>query len=112
MRVATALSIADFADAARRRLPPDIHGYVSGGSEDHASLDAMYGSIRMHQERHYPGNVWGTALGNPDFAALARTTCGAHGETVERTQDFTQTLDRARQAGRPALIELRVSQER
>lgn len=72
--------------------------------------NGMYGSIRMHQERHYPGNVWGTALENPDFAALARAY-GAHGETVERTADFPAALARARAAGRPALIELRVSDE-
>lgn len=72
--------------------------------------NGMYGSIRMHQERHYPGNVWGTALDNPDFAALARAY-GAHGETVTRTADFAAALARAREAGRPALIELRVSPE-
>lgn len=72
--------------------------------------NGMYGSIRMHQERHYPGHVWGTALGNPDFAALARSY-GAHGETVTRTDDFPAALARARDAGRPALIELQVSPE-
>ena len=72
--------------------------------------NGMYGSIRMHQERDYPGNVWGTALGNPDFAALAHSY-GARGEVVERTLDFPAAFERARAAGRPALIELRVSQE-
>lgn len=72
--------------------------------------NGMYGSIRMHQERHYPGNVWGTALANPDFAALARAY-GAHGELVERTADFPAALERARGSGKPALIELRVSPE-
>lgn len=72
--------------------------------------NAMYGSIRMHQERHHPGNVWGTALRNPDFAALARSY-GAHGETVTRTDDFPAALERARAAGKPALIELQVSPE-
>ena len=72
--------------------------------------NGMYGSIRMHQERHYPGNVWGTALTNPDFAALARAY-GAHGELVERTADFSAALERARGSGKPALIELRVSPE-
>lgn len=70
--------------------------------------NGMYGSIRMHQERHYPGNVWGTALGNPDFAMLARSY-GAHGETVRHTRDFPAALERAREAGKPALIELQVS---
>ncbi|WP_062361749.1 thiamine pyrophosphate-binding protein [Variovorax paradoxus] len=72
--------------------------------------NGMYGSIRMHQERHYPGNVWGTALGNPDFAMLARSY-GAHGETVRHTSEFPAALERARVAGTPALIELHVSPE-
>lgn len=72
--------------------------------------NGMYGSIRMHQERQYPGNVWGTALTNPDFAALARSY-GAHGETVVRTADFPAALARARDASKPAVIELRVSAE-
>jgi acetolactate synthase-1/2/3 large subunit len=49
--------------------------------------NAMYGTIRMHQERHYPGRVSGTAIVNPDFVALARAY-GGHGELVERTEDF------------------------
>jgi acetolactate synthase-1/2/3 large subunit len=72
--------------------------------------NGMYGSIRMHQERHYPGNVWGTALVNPDFAQLARSY-GAHGEVVGRTEDFAPALERARTSRSPALIELRVSPE-
>ena len=40
--------------------------------------NGMYGTIRMHQERHYPGRVVGTDLVNPDFAAYARAF-GAHG---------------------------------
>jgi acetolactate synthase-1/2/3 large subunit len=72
--------------------------------------NGMYGSIRMHQERHYPGNVWGTALTNPDFAALARSY-GAHGATVTRTTEFPEALQRARAAGGPALIELQISGE-
>ncbi|MDJ0950739.1 MAG: thiamine pyrophosphate-binding protein [Alphaproteobacteria bacterium] len=70
--------------------------------------NGMYGTIRMHQEREYPGRVSGTALQNPDFAALARAY-GAHGETVERTEDFAPAFARAQQAGRPALIELRIA---
>ena len=67
----------------------------------------MYGTIRMHQERDYPARVHGTALANPDFAALARAY-GAHGETVEKTEDFAPALDRALGAGRCAVIELRI----
>ena len=70
----------------------------------------MFGTIRMHQEKTYPGRVSGTTLHNPDFAALARAY-GGHGEVVERTADFAPALARALEHanGRhlPALIELR-----
>ncbi|MEX3956137.1 thiamine pyrophosphate-binding protein [Trinickia sp. EG282A] len=69
-----------------------------------------YGTIRMHQERHYPGRPHGTGLTNPDFAAFARSF-GAHGETVERTADFLPAFERAIESGLPALIEIRVPQE-
>jgi acetolactate synthase-1/2/3 large subunit len=72
--------------------------------------NAMYGTIRMHQERDYPSRVIGTELINPDFAALARAY-GAHGEAVERTEDFAAAFERALGARRPALIELRVDPE-
>jgi len=68
--------------------------------------NGMYGTIRMHQERAYPGRVVGTDLVNPDFAAYARAF-GAHGALVERTEDFGAAFDAALAAGRPALIELR-----
>jgi len=67
----------------------------------------MYGTIRMHQERHYPGRVFGTDLRNPDFVALARAY-GAHGALVERSEEIGDALDEALGCGRPALIELRV----
>jgi acetolactate synthase I/II/III large subunit len=69
--------------------------------------NAMYGTIRMHQERHYPGRVVGTDLRNPDFVAFARAF-GAHGALVERSEDFPGALDEALGCGGPALIELRV----
>ncbi|MBB5215126.1 thiamine pyrophosphate-binding protein [Parapusillimonas granuli] len=72
--------------------------------------NGMYGSIRMHQERHYPRRVHGTDLVNPDFVALARSY-GAYAERVERTEDFAPAFERARASGRAALLELRVSQE-
>jgi len=72
--------------------------------------NGMYGTIRMHQERHYPGRVVGTELRNPDFAAYA-AAFGAHGETVERTEDFADALERALASGRPALLELRIDPE-
>ena len=69
--------------------------------------NGLYGTIRMHQEREYPGRVYGTSLQNPDFATYARAF-GAHGETVERTADFAPAFERAWNAGKPALIELRI----
>jgi acetolactate synthase I/II/III large subunit len=68
--------------------------------------NGMYGTIRMHQERHYPGRVVGTDLVNPDFVAYARAY-GAHGALVERTADFAAAFEAALGAGKPALLELR-----
>ena len=72
--------------------------------------NGMYGTIRMHQERHYPGRVVGTDLVNPDFAAYARAF-GAHGETVTETSQFPDAIERALTAGRPALLELKIDPE-
>jgi acetolactate synthase I/II/III large subunit len=69
--------------------------------------NGMYGTIRMHQEREYPGRVFGTDLRNPDFAAYARAF-GGHGETVERTADFAAAFQRASNAGKPAILELKI----
>jgi acetolactate synthase I/II/III large subunit len=72
--------------------------------------NGMYGTIRTHQERHHPGRVIGTDLYNPDFAALARAY-GAYGEVVERTADFPAAFERAKSAGVPAILELRIDPE-
>jgi acetolactate synthase-1/2/3 large subunit len=69
--------------------------------------NAMYGTIRMHQERHYPARVLGTDLVNPDFAALARAH-GANGEMVTRTAEFAPALERALGADRPSLLWLKL----
>ena len=69
--------------------------------------NGMYGTIRMHQEREFPGRVSGTELKNPDFAALARAY-GFHGETVEATADFAAAFERAQKAPTAALIEVRI----
>jgi acetolactate synthase I/II/III large subunit len=73
--------------------------------------NGMYATIRMHQERQFPGRVIGTDLQNPDFPALARAY-GAHGERVERTEDFEAAFDRALDSGKPAVLELPVDPER
>jgi acetolactate synthase-1/2/3 large subunit len=69
--------------------------------------NGLYGTIRMHQEREYPGRVFGTDLKNPDFAAYARAF-GGHGETVERTEDFAGAFERASRSGKPAIVELKI----
>jgi acetolactate synthase-1/2/3 large subunit len=72
--------------------------------------NGMYGTIRMHQEREYPGRISATQLRNPDFAALARAY-GGHGETVTLTEEFGPALARARAAGTPAIIHCLIDPE-
>ncbi|MGE0280927.1 MAG: thiamine pyrophosphate-binding protein [Rhizobiaceae bacterium] len=72
--------------------------------------NGIYGTIRMHQEREYPGRVSGTTLRNPDFAAYARAF-GGHGETVEKTADFAPAFERARASGKAAIIEVKLDPE-
>ena len=72
--------------------------------------NGMYGTIRMHQEREYPGRVIATALRNPDFAAYARAF-GGFGATIERTEDFAAAFDAARASGKPAILHLKVDPE-
>ena len=69
--------------------------------------NGMYGTIRMHQERTYPGRVSGTDLVNPDFAALARAY-GAHGETVAATAEFAPAFERALATRKPALLHVKI----
>ncbi len=69
-----------------------------------------YGTIRMHQERRYPGRVSATGIRNPDFAALARAY-GLHAETVTRTDAFPNAFARARESGGPALLHLLTDME-
>ncbi len=72
--------------------------------------NGSYGTIRMHQERDYPGRVVGTDLKNPDFAAYARAF-GGHGETVTKTEEFKPALMRALAARKPAIIDLKLDPE-
>jgi acetolactate synthase-1/2/3 large subunit len=72
--------------------------------------NGMYGTIRMHQERAYPGHPYATELTNPDFAAYARAF-GAHGETVRATEDFAPAFERALTCGRPALVHILMEPE-
>lgn len=67
--------------------------------------NGMYGTIRMHQERHFPGRTHGTTLQNPDFTMLARAY-GMHAELVEKTEDFAPAFERAWAVEGAALLEL------
>lgn len=72
--------------------------------------NGMYGTIRMHQQKNYPGRPSGTGLRNPDFAALARAY-GAHGTTVNSTAEFPAALAEARESGLPAILHLKMDPE-
>lgn len=72
--------------------------------------NGIYGTIRAHQEREYPSRVSGTAMVNPDFAALARAY-GFHAERVERTEDFPAAFDRALASDSGAILDLDISPE-
>ncbi|MCH8863383.1 MAG: thiamine pyrophosphate-binding protein [Proteobacteria bacterium] len=72
--------------------------------------NAMYGTIRMHQERDYPGRVSGTDLTNPDFVAYAEAF-GANGVRVTQTQEFAPAFEKALTAALPTLIEIAVDAE-
>jgi acetolactate synthase I/II/III large subunit len=83
----------EFATAVQHDLPIIVVVVDNG----------MYGTIRMHQERDYPGRVSATQLRNPDFAAYARAF-GGHGETVRRTEDFAAAFERCEASGKPSII--------
>jgi acetolactate synthase-1/2/3 large subunit len=72
--------------------------------------NGMYGTIRMHQEREYPGRISATMLKNPDFSAYA-AAFGGHGERVERTEDFAPAFERAIASGKPAILHCLIDPE-
>jgi acetolactate synthase-1/2/3 large subunit len=87
----------EFATAVQYELPIIVVVVDNG----------MYGTIRMHQERDYPGRVSGTMLKNPDFAAYARAF-GGFGATVEKTEDFRSAFEAAQRSGKPSIIHLKI----
>jgi acetolactate synthase-1/2/3 large subunit len=87
----------EFATAIQYRLDP-IFIVVDNQS---------YGTIRMHQERSFPGRNSGTGLTNPDLATVA-IGYGGHGETVETTQDFVPAFERSMASGKAAIIHVKV----
>ena len=72
--------------------------------------NGSYGTIRMHQERHYPKRVSGTELVNPDFVTLAKAY-GFYGERVEKTEDFAAAFARACDSDTGAVLDLVVATE-
>ncbi len=90
----------EFATAVQYNLPVIVVIIDNG----------MYGTIRMHQEKHYPGRISATQLKNPDFAAYARAF-GGHGERVEKTEEFGPAFERAVASGQPAILHLLIDPE-
>jgi len=70
--------------------------------------NGSYGTIRMHQERHFPRRVSGTEMINPAFAALARAY-GFHAERIERTEEFADAFARALASPTGAVLDLNVA---
>ena len=90
----------EFATAVQYNLPIIVLIYDNG----------MYGTIRMHQEREYPGRVSATQLKNPNFAEYARAF-GGHGERVESNAEFGPAFERALASGKPAIIHCLIDPE-
>jgi acetolactate synthase-1/2/3 large subunit len=90
----------DFATAVQYVLPVIVLVCDNG----------LYGTIRMHQERHYPGRVIATALRNPDFVEYAKAF-GGFGVRVDKTADFPTAFAAARKSGKPAIVHLKIDPE-
>src|SRR3954463_3964749 len=90
----------EFATAIQYKLP--IIAVVLDNS--------TFGTIRMHQEREYPGRVSGTDLQNPDFAAMARAF-GGFGAAVVKTEEFAPAFQAAQASGLPSIIHVKFDAE-
>ena len=90
----------DFATAVQYKLPIVVIIADNG----------IYGTIRMHQERDYPGRIIATDLKNPDFAAYA-LAFGGYGAVVEKTADFPAAFAQAQATGNPSIIHLKIDPE-
>jgi len=90
----------DFATAVQYNLPVIVVVCDNG----------IYGTIRMHQERDYPGRVVATALKNPDFVSYAKAF-GGFGVLVEKTADFPAAFAAAQKSGLPSIIHLKIDPE-
>lgn len=94
------MTVQELATAAQHDVPVLVLVVDNG----------MFGTIRMHQERHFPGRVSGTNLRNPDFVALARSF-GCFAERVDEIGELEDAIARARSSARPALLHLPVDPE-
>jgi acetolactate synthase I/II/III large subunit len=90
----------DFATAVQYELPVIVLVADNG----------IYGTIRMHQERDYPGRVIATNLRNPDFVAYA-LAFGGYGALVEKSADFPAAFAAARASGKPSILHLKIDPE-
>jgi acetolactate synthase I/II/III large subunit len=90
----------DFATAVQHDLPIVVLVCDNG----------LYGTIRMHQEREYPGRAIATNLRNPDFVAYAKAF-GGFGVLVEKTADFPAAFAAARASGKPSIIHIKIDPE-
>ena len=72
--------------------------------------NGIFGTIRAHQERDFPGRVSGTDLRNPDFVKYAEAF-GAFGASVRRTEDFAPAFEKALSAGRAAVLDIHLDPE-
>jgi len=90
----------DFATAVQYKLPVIVLVADNG----------IYGTIRMHQERDYPGRVIATDLRNPDFVGYA-LAFGGYGAVVEKTADFPAAFAAARASGKPSIVHLKIDPE-
>jgi acetolactate synthase-1/2/3 large subunit len=111
----TVINIAgdgDFLMTGQELATARAHGAGEGGGRLISVVvdNGSYGTIRMHQERHFPGRVAGSDLSNPDFAALARAY-GWRAERVERTPEFEPALQSALTPGAPTLIHVKLDTE-
>ncbi len=94
------MTMADFATAVQQEANIIVIVVDNG----------QYGTIRMHQQRRFPGRDCSTQLTNPDFAAYAEA-CGGAAFRVERTEEFFPAFRAAQEAARPALIHVRIAPE-
>jgi acetolactate synthase-1/2/3 large subunit len=94
------MSGQDFATAVQYELPIIVVIADNG----------LYGTIRMHQERDYPGRIVATQLKNPDFVAYAKAF-GGFGVRVEKTADFPAAFAAAQKSRLPSIVHLKVDPE-